>query len=218
MYFADDGSVYVPLFPEAGEAVQYVHVLGEDMLGIEHLTEGYLLGDSIYFVTQDFSDVQVERIIQTDLDGSIIQEKLPLASAHNRCIIPYDDGLLIHNGQLNSLLYRIDKGGVVTELFSIPCLSSRSAVNIHGTDAYISVLRYEKYGEMGMQRYENDSLEGTYRISLMDGSVEKINNLCFDGIYNFDDTCFYCCDKDGNIYRMKFNGTATPVLLVSDNH
>lgn len=215
MYFADDGSVYVPLFPEAGEAAQYVHVLGGDVLGIEPLIEGYPLGDSVYFVAKESSDVQVERIIQADLEGNIILEELPLGSAYDRCIIPYEDGLLIHNGQLNSLLYRIDKDGVLTELFSIPCLSSQSAVNIHGTDAYISVLRYEKYGEKGMLRYENDSLEGTYRISLIDGSVEKINDLCFGGIYNFDDTCFYCCDKDGNVFKMEFDGATSPVLLVS---
>lgn len=216
MYFADDGSVYVPLFPNSGEPVQYLHVLGGDVLGIESLTEGYPLGDSIYFVTKEYSGVQVERIMQTDLEGNIILEEVPLGQAYNRSVIPYDDGLLIHNEQLGSLLYQINGDGAVTELFSIPCLSSQSAVNIHGTDAYISVLRYEKYGEKGMLRYENDSLEGTYRISLLDGSVEKINDLCFDGIYNFDDTCFYCCDKDGNIYRMEFDGTTSPVLLVSE--
>ena len=216
MYFPDDGSVYVPLFPNSGESAQYLHVLGDDVLGIESPTEGYPLGGSVYFVTKEYSDVQVERIMQTDSEGNNILEEVPLGQAYNRSVIPYDDGLLIHNEQLGTLLYQINSDGAVTELFSIPCMSSQSAVNIHGTDAYISVLRYEKYGEKGMLRYENDSLEGTYRISLIDGFVAKINDLCFDGIYNFDDTCFYCCDKDGNIYRMEFDGTTSPVLLVSE--
>ena len=218
MYFADDGSVYIPLSPEVGKPSQYVHVSGTDVLGIEELTKGYPLGDSIYFVVKEFSDVQAERIIQTDLGGNTIQEEISLEQSYNRSVIPYEDGLLIHNEQLNTLLYRIDREGGITELFRIPCLASESAVNIHGTDAYISILRYEKYGEKGMLRYKNDSLEGTYRISLRDGSVEKINDMCLDGIYNFDDTCFYCCDKDGNIYRMEFDGYMSPILLVLDNN
>lgn len=217
MYFADDGSVYIPLFPEKGNPLQYVHISGRDVLGIEELAEGYPLGDSIYFLVQERSDGQVERLIQTDLSGNIIQEEVPFKSAYRRTVIPYDEGLLVHNEQLSSLLYQINGSGEVTELFSLPCLSSQSAVNIHGTDAYISVLRYEKYGEKGMLRYENDSIEGTYCISLIDGSSEKINNLCFDGIYNFDDTCFYCCDKAGNIYKMEFDGTTSPILLISGN-
>lgn len=217
MYFTDDGSVYIPLFPEEGKTSQYVHIFGGDVLGIEELADGYPLGDSIYFLVREYSDAQVERLIQTDSSGNIIQEEIPFEPAYGRTVIPYDDGVLVHNEQLGSLLYQINENGEVIELFSLPCLSSQSAVNIHGTDAYISVLRYEKYGEKGMLRYENDSLEGTYRISLIDGSSVKINNLCFDGIYNFDDTCFYCCDKAGNIYRMEFDGSTSPILLISGN-
>ena len=217
MYFADDGSIYVPIAPESSRASQYVHIFSGEVLGIEELTEGYPLGESIYFLVQEFSDAQVERLIQTDSNGNIISEEIPFEQAYRRAVIPYDDGLLVHNERLESLLYRITEDGAITELFSVPCLGSQSAINIHGTDAFISVLRYEKYGEKGMLRYENDSLEGTYRISLIDGSAVKINDLCFSGIYNFDDACFYCCDKVGNIYRMEFDGYTSPVLLISEN-
>ena len=215
MYFADDGSVYIPIAPESNKTSQYVHIFSGEVLGIEELTEGYPLGESIYFLVQEFSDAQVERLIQTDSNGHIISEEIPFGQAYRRAVIPYDDGLLVHNERLESLLYRIAEDGAISELFSVPCLGSQSAVNIHGTDAFISVLRYEKYGEKGMLRYENDSLEGTYRISLIDGSAVKINDLCFSGIYNFDDTCFYCCDNVGNIYRMEFDGHTSPVLLIS---
>lgn len=216
MYFADDGSVYFPLLPTSGEKQQFVHVSRQTVIGIEHLREGYPLGDYIYHVVSEYSDAQVECILKMDAEDESIFEEIRFEQAYDRSLIPYEDGLLVHNERLNSLLYRIDKEGKVTELFNVPCLSSQSAVNIHHTDAYISVLRYEKYGEKGMLRYENDSQEGTYRISLIDGSIEKINDMCFNGIYNFDDTCFYCCDKQGNIYKMEFDGTTEPILLIGD--
>lgn len=217
MFFANDGSVYFQLRPVRGETTQFVHVLGQTVLGVEPLTEGYPLGESVYYVVSEYHDVQVERILKTDADGNIELEEIPFEQAYNRSVIPYEDGLLVHNERLNSLLYRIDEDGSVTELFNVPCMASESAVNIHETDAYISVVRYEKYGEKGMLRYENDSLEGTYRISLIDGSIEKISDMCFDGLYNFDDTCFYCCDKQGNIYKMEFDGTISPILLLSED-
>ena len=217
LYFADDGTVYFPLRPGVDETTQYVHVEGDKVLGVGPLTEGYSLGNFVYYVLSDYSDVQVERIVKTTVESNAEVDELSLGQAYRRSIIPYEGGLLVHNEGLNSLLYRIESDGSVTELFNVSCLDSNSAVNIHGTDAYISVLRYEKYGDKGMLRYENDSLEGTYRINLLDGSVEKINNYIFDGIYNLDNSCFYCCDSSGNIYKMDFDGTVSPVMLLSDD-
>ncbi len=216
LYFANDGSVYFPLFPESGKAAQFVHVSGESVLGVKPLTDGYPLGENTYYVESEYYDVVVERISKTDHDGNKLDE-IPFESAHRRSMIPYEDGLLVHNEGLESLLYQIHEDGSVTKLFSVPCLGTTSAVNTHGTDAYISVLRYEKYGEKGMLRYENDLLSGTYRISLIDGSTEKISDMYFNGLYNFDDSCFYCCDQQGNIYKMKFDGTTEPILLLSED-
>ena len=217
LFFAHDGTVYFPLKPVSGEAPQFVHVAGEDVLGVVPLNEGYPLGDHVYYVVSEYSDAQVERILKATPDSNAELEEISLGQAYNRSVIPYKDGLLVHNEGLNSLLYRIDNDGCVTELFSVSCLASKSAVNIHETDAYISVLRYEKYGEKGMLRFNNDSVEGTYRISLLDGSIEKINDMCFDGMYNFDDTCFYCCDSMGNVYKMEFDGTIDPIMLISED-
>lgn len=215
LYFADDESVYVPLFPQEDKETNFVHVLGVDLLGVEALTEGYSIGGSTYRVLKEHAD-PVEQILKTDTADSATPEVLHLGPAYRRSVIPYDGGLLVHNEELDSLLYSINENGDLMELFNIPCMASKSAVNIHKTDAYISVVRYEKHGEIGMLRYENDTLEGTYKINLLDGSVKKINDMCFDGIYNFDDKCFYCTDCDGNIYKMEFDGTTSPILLISE--
>lgn len=216
-YFDQDGSVYFPLFPENGKTAQFVHVSGRTVLGIEPLTGGYALGGSMYYVVQEYSDAQVARVLKADPDDPAQFDEIPLDGAYRRWILPYDGGLLVHNERQNSLLYQIHEDGSITNLFSIPCMASESAVNVHGTDVYLSVLRYEKYGELGMLRYENDTMEGTYRISLIDGSAEKINDMCFDGIFNFDDTCFYCSDKQGNVYKMEFDGIVSPVLLIEQD-
>lgn len=50
-------------------------------------------------------------------------------------------------------------------------------------------------------------------IDLKDGTKEKINDYIFCGMYNFDDTCIYCCDEDGNIYRMELDGEVSPILV-----
>lgn len=213
IYYSKDGSVYFPLMPESGEQTQYIHVCGQDFLGIQSLTEGYPLGNSVYCVASEYTDRQVERILEKDMQGQVVNEEISFAPAYNRSVIPCESGLLVHNAELNSLLYLIHDNGEITELFHVACLASESAVNIHGTNAYICVKRYKKYGEIGMLRYENDTVEGTYRINLTDGTVEKINDMIFAGIYNFDDTRFYCCDSQGDVYVMEFDGSTSPVLV-----
>lgn len=208
-FFSEDGSAYFPLYVDYEETPQFVHVAKDKVIAVEPLTEGYCLGDKTYSVIAEYGDA-VERILRTDTYGNAAE--IPLGLAYRRSIIPYENGLLIHNESHSELLYKIDEEGMVTKLFEIPCLTSKSAVNIHGTDVYLSLLRYEKYGEFGKLRYENDSVEGTYRISLIDNSVVKISDNIFNGLYNFDDTCFYCCDEKGNIYKMDFDGTVTPIL------
>ena len=37
--------------------------------------------------------------------------------------------------------------------------------------------------------------------------------IWISGMYNFDDTCIYCCDEDGNIYRMELDGEVSPILV-----
>ena len=208
-YFANDGSVYIPLKVEHKKVPQFLHILGDELLAVTSLKEGYKLGDRTYAVVSEYGDA-VERIICTTMNG--MQEELQLGLAYTRSVIPCNDGLLIHNEGCTDLLYWIDKDGNINNIFSVPCMSSISAVNVCGKDVYISFMRFEKYGDYGRLRYENDTLEGTYRINLTSYTTEKINDQIFNGIYNFDDTCLYCCDEEGNIFKMNLNGEIVPLL------
>ena len=213
-YFAEDGTCYFPLDVEHPEDVpQFVHVSGTEVLEVCPLTKGYPLGDRTYEVVAGYGDVEAERIFCKDRDGITTELTFEKCRASMRAIIPCAGGLLIHNDRLSTMLYYICDDGEMTLLFSLPCLASQSSVQTCGSTVYLSVKRYVSLGEIGMRRLENDTEEGTWRIDLKDGTKEKINDYIFCGMYNFDDTCIYCCDEDGNIYRMELDGEVSPILV-----
>ena len=212
-FFYDNDSIAVPLNAKNGQPQQFVCIQNEAVLSTGSLEAGYSIGDKLFRVVSEYGDV-VERIICVYENGTT--QDIPLGSAHKRSIIPCSNGLVVHNEGLNELLYWIDEEGKISNIFSVPCLSSVSAVNVCGTNVYISFKRYEKFGEIGQVRYENDELEGTYCISTIDFTVKKLNDQIFNGLYNFDDACLYCCDEKGCIFRMDFDGSVTPILTTTE--
>ena len=89
----------------------------------------------------------------------------------------------------------------------------KSAVTVVGSDVYFSLDRWEEeYGFYQLRHFKNDTIPGTYRISLKDFSMKKISDEIYDGLYNFDDTCLYVCYKQ-NIYQIDFDGNVQKVLL-----
>ena len=151
-------------------------------------------------------------IIRTDRAG---REKIIELEHGRKALIPCDYGVLVHNQGQEHLLYLIDNEGSIQELFYVPCMSSISAVNVYGDYAYISFQRYEKYGKLGLGgvSFENDTLQGTWRISLSTGESEKISDNIYNGIYIFDNTGMYVCDDESNIYKLNFEGEIIQVLL-----
>ena len=55
--------------------------------------------------------------------------------------------------------------------------------------------------------FEEDKLSGTYRIDLTDFSTEKISDTVFTGMYIFNDSEIYACDKYYRMYRLAFDGS-----------
>lgn len=209
-FFADNERLYFPLWAEYGKTPQFVCVKDGALAEVTPLDEGYCLNGKTYFAVAEYGD-DTERILCQDENGQI--NEVPLGYAHHRSVIPCENGLLIHNESGPNILYWIDEAGNVQELFSVECLDSRSAVNVHENDVYISFKRYKEYGDIGMKRFENDSVEGTYRISLIDSSIQKISDSIYDGLYNFDDKCLYACDEDYNIFQIDFNGNVIQTLF-----
>ena len=186
----------------------YVHINGKNVVKTGALSDVYCIGTSKYTMVED--DLGLSRIYVEDENGN--KQELLLDPAKERTLIPLDDGILIHNDGGETLLYWIDHNGLLREMFHVPCMSSESSVSICGSSVFISFLRYEGYGNFGAERYENDALEGTYRIDLDDYSVVKICDRIFDGMFNYDESGFICSGKDGNLYQMDQNGKVTPIL------
>ena len=94
-------------------------------------------------------------------------------------------------------------------------MTSDTAVAIVGDDVYISLKRYEGWGESGkgLRRYENDTLEGTWRISLTDFSAVKISDTIYNGLYCFGDVLL-ACDESCSVYRLHPDGSTQPLITV----
>ena len=177
---------------------------------------GYRLGDKTYFVLPNNgwnSDGGFHAVFTLQEDGSL--ELISEFGMGNRTttIIPAENGLLIHNARDNDALYFIDGSGTIRCLFETDGCEVKSAVTVVGSDVYFSLDRWEEeYGFYQLRHFKNDTIPGTYRISLKDFSMKKISDEIYDGLYNFDDTCLYVCYKQ-NIYQIDFDGNVQKVLL-----
>ena len=132
-------------------------------------------------------------------------------------LFPTQYGLIVYSSNYSHAgyqsLYLIPPTGEALELLTFPCLYSDSAINLYHDKLFYSVKRYEKYGSLGMMRYEDDEFEGTYIISLTDMSIEKASDMIFDGLYIFDDSGIFACNDGGNIYKLDFKGNVIETLL-----
>lgn len=221
MYTAD-GSVYFPdeKWQERTHLCQQMAAKITDgvMTGMVPLPVecGFRLSEDTYFVLPNNgwnSDGGFHAVYKLRADGG-----LDLIEECNQCnwltsIIPVENGLLVHHDETGRVLQYIDSTGQVTTLFATDGVSVKSAVTVVGSDAYLSVNRFEKEaGFYQLQPFENDTVPGTYRISLKDFSTEKLSDAIYDGLFNFDDTCLYACYKR-NMYRLNLDGTVQETLL-----
>lgn len=207
IYYTEDGMLYIPVDQKS---LVYRSVL-ENTLGADTLHgEEYILNGNTYQVEN--RDGKHE-IVCYDRLGSerILSKEIPYGT---KSLIPCKQGLLVHNQQQGDLLYLIrEDTEEIIELFTVECMVSVSAVNIHEDQVFLSFKRYEKHGEFGMLRFEDDTLEGTYRIDLNTYSIQKITDSIYNGLYIFDDTGIYACDEYCNIYLLDFDGNIISVLL-----
>ena len=199
-YYSEKGTLHIAA--DRGKTVYYA-IDGKSVERSNEIGESFHMNGCTYMLEGRLGDYQVVFLDQSGEYHSL-EEEIPYG---DKSIIPCDQGLLVHNEGQGDLLYLIEKAsGEVIELFTVECMDSISAVNVHGDYAYLSFKRYEKHGEIGMLSYENDTLEGTYRISLTDYSVEKISDDIYNGLFIFDDNGIYACNIDTEIYKLDFDG------------
>ena len=224
LYTAADGSAYFlhswdNYAPVELSAQMCVHirdgVVVEDGVSLPEEC-GYRLGDNTYFVLPNNgwnADGGFHAVFTLQEDGSLELIEELHKSNWTTTMIPVENGLLIHNAESKGALYYIDETGAIRCLFGTEGFAVKSAVTVVGSDVYFSLDRWEEeYGFYQLRHFENDTIPGTYRISLKDFSTEKISDEIYDGLYNFDDTCLYACYKR-SIYRLDLDGNVQKVLL-----
>ncbi len=215
-YFAEDGSVYIVLSEDdTHKPSEFLHVKGNTVLETVSSVPSYQVGSQIFwpdYPPQGHVLITNTRIPETiyHLDDTGEREKLSLDYGDGRSVISTAQGLVIHNENSGGcLLYHIDEHGALHELFNADCMSSRSAVAVHESTVFLSVLRYEKLDDTWKyfpESFKNDMISGTYRINLEDYSVQKISNAAYRGLFLFDHHSFFGCDEDGNIEQVDFDG------------
>lgn len=204
IFFAEDRtSCYIPKDREKTEGY-YIAKDGALSESVE-IPERYTLGNNQYAMEN-------ANLVRYDEAGNrvVIKENLPTKT---RCLIPCNNGLLLYSGNAgNALRYIPEDSQELIELF---CHSgyAHTAVNVHNDYVYLS---YERLNEQKFDfiatRAKDDTIFGTYRISLKDYSVERLNDVIYDGLYIFDDTGIYAT-KDGCIYKLDFDGNVIMTLM-----
>lgn len=231
-FFAEDGSIYLPLerrikpnlehitmlpaqkLDEAKPPQEYLHISGDVVLEVTQEAPVYRLGAYTYFYRE--YDSPDEEIFSRNLYGDV-SDLLTLSGAR-RTMLPYPGGILVHNGRMRNILCNITPYGTVEDVFDVPGMYSESAVCIVGNKVYLSFKRYEKYGDIGMRQFENDTYQGTYEIDLSDFSYKKISDRVFISLYQFDDQGMYGVGYDEKllkadcIYHIDWNGVVTPIF------
>lgn len=192
-----ENSVYIALGYGYGDekTYEYIHIIGKDIVEITTTIDGEMIRNLPFYKTIELQS------------GSKLTH-------HERAILSTEYGTIVHNQHQGDMLYLIDTEGTIVQLFDVQCIDHESAITVLNDSVYLSFLRYEDVSEdlKGLKRFENDSMEGTYRISLVNYGVEKLNDTIYDGLYAFGDGYIYACDDTGSIFRLNADGTVKDVL------
>lgn len=190
--------------PTDQTAVDYYVISGSCVQGVKEITKAYQLDSAEFAIVEDEYRLQCDNDIVSSVSIGI-----------EASIIPCEYGLLIHNSYGgNQILYLIEKGsGRIVDLFSYTCVGSESAVAIYKDAVYLSVVCYEKVGDLSLVDPQSVSLQGTYRISLTNYTSEKLSEHIYNGMYIFDDTGIYVIDDKCHIYKVDFEGNLIMTLL-----
>ena len=207
-----DESIFFSL-KDSNSHTSYLQVKGSRVISVSNSPETHILGNKTVIYDADYQ--HIGRVMVQDAQG--LSKEIQMSYADERMIIPTEHGLLIHNYGPSDMLYYFDENGNLVNLFHADCYVSYSSVAVYNDRVFFSFDRYEKSGGgfLGMSgiRYENDSLIGTYVISLEDYSVRKLSDRIYSGLYIFDDSGIYACDNDCNVYKLSFDGEELGQIL-----
>lgn len=203
----DQSGVYY--IPYAEDTMQYYPVRNNEMSGLVEMP---------YFLSVDGCGFYIEGcyLMVDRPDGATenLTKKMDLLIGSD--VIPCKTGALILCESSERMLSYYDaETGTASVLFTVEALDTVAAVNCHEGYVYLSFKRYERFDSSNKfkLRYENDTIEGTYRISLNDGSCEKISDNIYSGLFIFDDSGIYAVSEENNIFKLSFEGDIIDTIL-----
>lgn len=135
--------------------------------------------------------------------GDVIESAEALEIKYGACIsCPCVGGCLIYTAGKTPICF-LSTDGTVMPLLQYDCLFSASCFNFNADYAYLSLKRYEKWDKwyFGMLPYEDDSISGTYRVSLTDLTIEKVSDTYYKALFIFDDASIFACGQYGSVYQ-----------------
>lgn len=204
--YSADGTCYIPKDDRPGEPIVEYYIAKDATLSEPvEMAERYMLGSNQYAIEKG-------DLIRYDEAGNreVVKDYVELGF---HCLIPCESGLLVfRHGSSYVLDYIPEDTQTVVELFHYRGFASNAGVNIHDNYVYISCEMFDKLGEKGTEKGSAAPFDGTYRISLTDYTVEKLNDVFYDGLYIYDDTGIYAT-KVGCIYKLDFDGNVIMTLM-----
>ena len=206
---SSQGFIYMPVSTKTDDQIEYLLIDQEEIKQVQNDREGVVFHGTEY-------KIQLHDTVSTASKATLTwgtENRYQLGLARTRAMITTEKGLLIHNEGYQQLLYKVDHSGEIQCIFSVPCMDSESALTCVGNYAYLSLKRFEGFGDYGSKRFENDQMEGTWRINIEDGSKEKISELIFDGMYVFDDRYIWACTDECSIYRLDTSNGSIDALM-----
>ena len=213
--FAPDGTLYVPLSADTtGTVRQYLHISGAQLLStVTDAPVGYPLGGVTYTVDAENHELE-NHVVAIGADGTA-REIPPLRSRFSSplSLLPVGEGLLVHFTEDARPLYHIGADHRVTLVFDAQCNTTKTALTLAGDDLYFSLKRYAGRDGLGAYRFEDDAIEGTYRISLTDFSPVKISDAIYSGLYWFGGDHLLACDEYCNVYVLNLDGSVRTTLI-----
>ena len=205
--FAEDGSIYIP----SNSPEDFVHVRDGKLVSYTDEQAQYSSGDLRYYPRKQDSAGAVELIVS---DADAQEQKIELPYMRNRSVFPCSQGILVHDDRFSKLLYLVRSADEVVCLMDVPCEFSHSAATVVGDYAFLSVKRYQGYKYNVLpQRYENDEIEGTYRINLATQTTEKVSDSIFSGLYYFGGERIFATDEECNVTVLDLEGNVVQKLL-----
>ena len=131
--------------------------------------------------------------------------------------IPCEEGVLygLNSGRtLEIILIKKDTSERVTLYTSEADYLHKWTYTVHDGYLYVSCERlwYDTF-YLGPMTYSNTELDGTFRISLSNGSSEKISDTYYTKLYVFDDTGLYGITENCSVQKIGFDGSCEADII-----